>query len=94
MEYSDPKIIESMFKWYSGNEIICETFKNSNAKCNTDRCTLSRFVDDDGFYVSSNVTDYAKNNVFDTPYSHKYLDSRHLSTILLGGAGINIIEMI
>ncbi len=69
IKYKDIYMVHDMFNWY---------LKDPR------KCTLSRFVNDDGFGSSSYVDDYSKMKVFDGFYSHKYLDSRHLSTILLG----------
>ena len=47
-------------------------------------CMLSRFPYDDGFSYSSTLPDMSTLLFFNKYYSHKYLDSRHLITIILG----------
>ncbi len=76
--YTDIEKIKQLFDWYS-----CT---NSTVNGVSNQCTLSRFPIDDGFsgWNPSTVKDYKTHKVFNTLYSHRYLDSRHLSTILLG----------
>ena len=47
-------------------------------------CSLNRFPIDDGFGNYSTKEDINKKNILDGFYGHKYLDSRHMLTILLG----------
>lgn len=79
-KYTGIEQIKKLYKWYGNDTDSC---LRPAIECKSGECTLSRFLTNDGFN-SSTVNDYEKNNVFDALYSHKYLDSRHLSTILLG----------
>ena len=48
------------------------------------KCPLNRFPSDDGFENSSSIGDIKTKNIINGGYGHRYLDSRHMLTILLG----------
>ena len=77
------KINETLYRKYGDDIELHKELKNLENIIDNSNCKLAKFISYDGF-TSSTPDDLKTFNVFDCLYGHKYLDSRHLITILTG----------
>ena len=79
-----PILSETLYMKYTDDFNWIEYIKKIQNENSDTNCRLNRFNDDDGFYGSSSLVDFKTYKTTDSLYSHKYLDARHLITILCG----------